>query len=112
MDWLSIILWGLGAVAVFGSIIPIWRTTRWWVRVLDFPRFQIALLALVVLVVTPLLRPPEGPLDWMLLGSLVGVLLWQSNGQHDKNRHSQKSAPCLNGAFDSMIAFFVHVFSS
>jgi endonuclease/exonuclease/phosphatase (EEP) superfamily protein YafD len=78
MDWLSIILWGLGALTVFASIIPIWRSTRWWVRVLDFPRFQIALLALVVLVVTPLLRPPEGPLDWMLLGSLVGVLLWQS----------------------------------
>ena len=78
MDWLSTILWGLGALTVVASIIPIWRTTRWWVRIWDFPRFQIALLALVVLVVTPLLRPPEGLFDWMLLGSLVGVLLWQS----------------------------------
>ena len=78
MDWLSTTLWGLGALAVVASIIPIWRTTRWWVRIWDFPRFQIALLALVVLAVAPLLRPPEGPFDWMLLGSLVGVLLWQS----------------------------------
>ena len=78
MDWLSTILWGLGALTVVASIIPIWRTTRWWVRIWDFPRFQIALLALVVLVVTPLSRPPEGLFDWMLLGSLVGVLLWQS----------------------------------
>ena len=78
MDWLSTILLGLGALAVVASIIPIWRTTRWWIRIWDFPRFQIALLALVVLVVTPLSRPPEGLFDWMLLGSLVGVLLWQS----------------------------------
>ena len=78
MDWLSTTLWGLGALAVVASIIPIWRTTRWWVRIWDFPRFQIALLALVVLAVAPLLRPPEGPFDWMLLGSLVGVLFWQS----------------------------------
>ena len=78
MDWLSTTLWGLGALAVVASIIPIWRTTRWWVRIWDFPRFQIALLALVVLAVAPLLRPPEGLFDWMFLGSLVGVLLWQS----------------------------------
>jgi len=78
MDWPSITLWGLGTLAVVASIIPIWRTTRWWVRIWDFPRFQIALLALAVLVVAPLLRPPEGLFDWMLLGSLVGVLLWQS----------------------------------
>ena len=57
MDWLSTILWGLGALTVVASIIPIWRTTRWWVRIWDFPRFQIALLALVVLVSHAALAP-------------------------------------------------------
>jgi len=78
MGWLSTILSGIGALTVVASIIPIWRTTRWWVRIWDFPRFQIALLALVVLVVAPVLRSPAGLFDWMLLGCLVGVLLWQS----------------------------------
>ena len=78
MDWIRAVTFGIGALTVVASIVPIWRTTKWWVRIWDFPRFQIALVALILLVTTPLLHPPEGLLDWMLLGSLVGVVLWQS----------------------------------
>jgi hypothetical protein len=78
MDWIRAVLLGLGALTVAASVIPFWRTTRWWVRICDFPRFQIALLALMLLVVTPFLRPPAGALDWIFLGSLLGVVIWQS----------------------------------
>jgi endonuclease/exonuclease/phosphatase (EEP) superfamily protein YafD len=39
--------------------------------------FKIALLALLILIVTPLLRPPTGLFDWLFLASLVGVVIWQ-----------------------------------
>jgi endonuclease/exonuclease/phosphatase (EEP) superfamily protein YafD len=78
MDWIRAGIFGIAAMTVVASIVPIWRTTRWWVRIWDFPRFQIALVALILLVTTPLVHTPEGLLDWMLLGSLVGVVLWQS----------------------------------
>ena len=78
MDWVVFLLFVLGLVVVLATILPLWRTTRWWVRIWDFPRFQIALLALLVLVVTPLLRPPTNLFDWLFLGSLLGVVIWQA----------------------------------
>jgi endonuclease/exonuclease/phosphatase (EEP) superfamily protein YafD len=77
MDWIVFLLIVLGLVAGLATILPLWRTTRWWVRIWDFPRFQIALLALLILIVTPLLRPPTGLFDWLFLASLVGVVIWQ-----------------------------------
>jgi len=78
MDWIRVSLFGLGALAIVSSVIPIWRTTRWWVRICDFPRFQIGILALVILLVTPILRPPVGLLDYLFLCSLIGVVAWQA----------------------------------
>jgi endonuclease/exonuclease/phosphatase (EEP) superfamily protein YafD len=77
MDWIVFLLIVLGLVAGLATILPLWRTTRWWVRIWDFPRFQIALLALLILIVTPLLRPPMGLFDWLFLALLVGVVIWQ-----------------------------------
>jgi endonuclease/exonuclease/phosphatase (EEP) superfamily protein YafD len=78
MDWIVFLLLVVGLLAGLATILPLWRTTRWWVRIWDFPRFQIALVALLVLVVTPLLRPPTNLFDWLFLGSLLGVVIWQS----------------------------------
>jgi hypothetical protein len=40
--WL-IILWGLTIVLVSVTIIPVLDTNTWWIRLMDFPRLQIAL---------------------------------------------------------------------
>lgn len=77
MHWLIWILYALGAVAIAATLLPIWRTTRWWVRICDFPRFQIALLALAILIVLPLLRRPQGAAEWAFLVALAAVFLWQ-----------------------------------
>jgi len=77
MSWIVVLLLVLGLMATLTTILPHWRTTRWWVRIWDFPRFQIALLALLVLVVTPLVRPPANLLDWIFLGLVLGVVIWQ-----------------------------------
>ena len=78
MDWIRVSLFGLGALAIITSVIPIWRTTRWWVRICDFPRFQIGILALVVLLTTAILRPPIDLLDYLFLTSLIAVTAWQA----------------------------------
>jgi endonuclease/exonuclease/phosphatase (EEP) superfamily protein YafD len=76
MDWLSALLYVLGALVFLVTLLPLWRTTRWWVRIWDFPRFQSAVLALAVLVAFPIARRPAAP-DWVFLAALAAALGWQ-----------------------------------
>ena len=78
MHWFILILWGLGAIAAFASLLPLLPTTHWWVRIWDFPRFQIALIALTIIVVMPFLHWPVGIFDWLFLGAMAGVVIWQA----------------------------------
>jgi endonuclease/exonuclease/phosphatase (EEP) superfamily protein YafD len=67
----------VGLLIVVGTLLPLWRTTRWWVRILDFPRFQIAILAIGVVV---LLAAKQWPLQWIDAAFLVAISLcaaWQ-----------------------------------
>jgi endonuclease/exonuclease/phosphatase (EEP) superfamily protein YafD len=77
MDWIVGGLVCLGAFATFATLIPIWKTSKWWVRVCDFPRFQIAIIALAVLVAFALVRLPTHPADWLFLCVLGLVVVWQ-----------------------------------
>jgi endonuclease/exonuclease/phosphatase (EEP) superfamily protein YafD len=77
MHWLIIALYALGSLAIMATILPLWRTTRWWVRLCDFPRFQIAVLALAILIVLPLSRRPNGAAEWAFLIALGAAFLWQ-----------------------------------
>ena len=77
MAWMVGVLFSLGAVCIAATLLPIWKTTRWWVRVCDFPRFQIALVALLIVAVLAVFRFPGNLADWLMLGSLIGVVIWQ-----------------------------------
>jgi endonuclease/exonuclease/phosphatase (EEP) superfamily protein YafD len=74
--WLVAGLYLTGALVVLVTLLPIWRTSRWWVRVWDFPRFQTALVALAVLVAVPLVRRPTG-IDLVVLSAVGAALAWQ-----------------------------------
>lgn len=76
MVWLLSTLYLLGGLAILITVLPLWRTTRWWVRIFDFPRFQTALLALAVLLAWPFVRSPT-QLDLLFLGALGAALAWQ-----------------------------------
>ena len=41
----SSLVWLVGVVAIAATLLPFVPTDAWWVRVLDFPRFQVAILA-------------------------------------------------------------------
>jgi endonuclease/exonuclease/phosphatase (EEP) superfamily protein YafD len=77
MHWLIVTFYALGSLAIVATILPLWRTTRWWVRLCDFPRFQIAVLAVAILLLLPLLRWPNGAAEWAFLIALGAAFLWQ-----------------------------------
>ena len=54
------------------TMLPLWRTHRWWVRVCDFPRLQIAIAAAVLLVLTLALR--HGPTGWTLTAIQIAII--------------------------------------
>ena len=56
-----LVVYVAGIVLVVATLLPLWRTTRWWVRVLDFPRFQIAVLATgIAILLAAVTWPPQG----------------------------------------------------
>jgi endonuclease/exonuclease/phosphatase (EEP) superfamily protein YafD len=64
-------------MSLIATVLPTWKTTLWWVRLCDFPRFQIALVALIIVGVLPAVSFPATPGEWLFLGILVGVVFWQ-----------------------------------
>ena len=77
MTIFTLVAYLLGALVITTTLLPIWRTTRWWVRVCDFPRFQIAVLGIVILTVFPIAKWPLAVLDTVLLISVALSVLWQ-----------------------------------
>ena len=77
MDWAVGVPYFLGALSIAATLLPAWIWTRWWVRLCDFPRFQIALVALTIIVVLPAVRFPATLAEWLFLGVLIGVVFWQ-----------------------------------
>lgn len=70
-------LYLLSLLVVAATLLPLWRTTLWWVRLCDFPRFQIAVLAAAIIVALPFARWPLAPFDIGLLAAVLGSALWQ-----------------------------------
>jgi endonuclease/exonuclease/phosphatase (EEP) superfamily protein YafD len=57
------------------SILPLWRTDRWWVRLWDFPRLQVAALLLAAAI--GLLFVKLGRWRWPLIAAAIAALTWQ-----------------------------------
>ena len=70
-------LYLLGVLIVIATLLPVWRTTRWWVRILDFPRFQIAALAAVTLILMPWFMWPLSAGELALLTAVAAAAAWQ-----------------------------------
>jgi endonuclease/exonuclease/phosphatase (EEP) superfamily protein YafD len=77
IDWVARALFGTGVFVSVGTVLPLWQTTRWWVRIWDFPRFQLSLIALVIAVLMAV-RSPMNLADWVLFVVMLAVAAWQS----------------------------------
>ncbi|MFC4932874.1 endonuclease/exonuclease/phosphatase family protein [Massilia sp. GCM10023247] len=68
----------LVALILVATLLPLSKHTEWWVRDLDFPRLQIAILALLVLVAEPFLLDMSERASDVLVAITVCCLLYQA----------------------------------
>jgi endonuclease/exonuclease/phosphatase (EEP) superfamily protein YafD len=64
----------MGTLVVVLTILPLWRTTKWWVRIWDFPRFQIFIMCLALLPMMFFLGPHTAA---ALTSAIIVAALWQ-----------------------------------
>ncbi len=68
---LSIAVLVLGGFVIAVTLLSLLRAKAWWIRIWDFPRFQLALAGLTALAVTALVEPPlDAPARWLFLAAL------------------------------------------
>ena len=77
MSSLHITLSFLGVLIIAATVLPLSRSHRWWVRICDFPRFQVAVIAMGLLVLLLLTRWPFGILDFILFTAVALSAMWQ-----------------------------------
>jgi endonuclease/exonuclease/phosphatase (EEP) superfamily protein YafD len=66
----------MALLVIVATLLPISRSHRWWIRICDFPRFQLLLLALGLPLLFFLFWPLPW-LDWALIAALAAAFLWQ-----------------------------------
>ena len=77
MTGLPIMLYLMGILIIVATILPLSRSHRWWVRICDFPRFQVAVIAMGLLVLLLLTGWPFGILDFILFTAVALSAMWQ-----------------------------------
>ena len=70
----------LAGLLVSVSFLPLWETDRWWVRLWDFPRLQVAALLLIYGGLLAWIGPRKGRAFWVVVGAILAALAWQ--GMH------------------------------
>lgn len=67
------------ALVLIATLLPLWKHPHWLVRGWDFPRFQIAFLAALLLLVEMLFLDVRALSSLALLAATGGCLAWQSS---------------------------------
>lgn len=74
-EWL---VGGLALLCVALTLLPLIRTDNWFVRLWDFPRLQLLVLMIGLLIAWVALGPVRGWGGWALAGALVIACIWQA----------------------------------
>ena len=77
MSITALFLYGLSTLVVVATLLPMWPTSHWLVRLCDFPRFQIAILAIAVGALLLLTGWPLASLEAGLVSAVALSALWQ-----------------------------------
>lgn len=65
------------ALATLATLLPLSRSEAWWVRGFDFPRLQLSVLALVLLLASATLLDRSQPQAWLLIAAMAACLAYQ-----------------------------------
>lgn len=61
----------LGFLMVAFTFLPMLRTTKWWIRIMDFPRFQIAIFITAIFILYLLSFPVDQTYQYLFVTSLA-----------------------------------------
>ncbi len=70
---MTILILLLATILAVVTLAPFWNTHRWWVRMWDFPRVQIAAAQVVVVALALIFL--EGGLRWFVVAAMVACLV-------------------------------------
>jgi endonuclease/exonuclease/phosphatase (EEP) superfamily protein YafD len=73
---MRILTWFISILSVIVTALPIIRVPYWWVRIFDFPRFQIAILCLISLILLARFAK-QGVARIVLIGLVAAAFLYQ-----------------------------------
>ena len=65
------------AILVLVTVLPLFETDEWWVRLWDYPRLQIAAVIVIALAGLLAAGPRRGRAFWIALAAGLGSLAWQ-----------------------------------
>lgn len=71
---ITLLAWLLAGVLVGATLLPFWNTDQWWVRALGFPRLQILLAGLGMMIAALFLKRPA---RWIIPLAMIGVCAYQ-----------------------------------
>jgi len=74
---LVIAVWVITVLVLVATLLPLWETNVWWVRFLDFPRLQIAIIAATVLVIALFLRGSSRVVVPLIMIGACAYQLWR-----------------------------------
>ena len=80
MPVVHVLLTLVAVVLVVGTVLPLFRSSEWWVRMWDFPRFQLAVASVVVLAlfaVVQIWTGEPGRWTWALFVALGLATVYQ-----------------------------------
>ncbi|KKO45831.1 endonuclease [Arsukibacterium ikkense] len=70
-------LWLATLLIALLTLLPLWRHDAWWVRGLDFPRLQLTVLALLIIIMQLLLADLSELSQWPMLLITCGCFMFQ-----------------------------------
>ncbi|MBZ0157021.1 MAG: endonuclease/exonuclease/phosphatase family protein [Alphaproteobacteria bacterium] len=65
-------------ILITATLLPLFRKEEWWIRIFDFPRIQIAVLSLILLLTYFLIVPTRKAVDTFLMLLLSLCILYQA----------------------------------
>ena len=68
----------VGAMLILSTLAPVSGSQKWWIRVWDFPRLQIAAALALVLVAFSLSHDLSNHFELFFLAALAGCLIYQA----------------------------------
>ncbi len=87
---MKIVLIAIGLVARITTILPVFRSEAWWIRIFDFPRMQIYVVTIATLVTYFIFTSDSGLVSVLFMVALAGCLAYQSSMIYPYTRFARK----------------------